>query len=504
MTEKCYLVFDLGASNGRAIGARFDGKRFQMEQTHRFDNRPVHAAGTLYWDLLRLFSEVKEGIGRSCRQYPGLVSLGIDTWGCDFGFIDRQGKLLNNPVNYRDRRRHELAERLYERIPRRELFELSAGSTIEIMGIYQLFAFLHDEAIEIRSAGGFLMVPDLLGYLLTGRACNEYSDATMSLLCDQAHRKWQTSILRRLGLPEELFGEIVMPGTAVGTLQNEVRSELEVPGLSVVAPASHDTASAVAGIPVVAGHDRWAFISIGTWCISGAETAAPIVTDAAFASGYGNNAMVQGRNMLVKYITGLWIIQQCRQAWQHRSGRNLSWDEIVQLAQSTPSCLSFFDVDDPAFGVPSSDMPEVIRGYCRTRGQRQPGSIGETARAVYESLVLKFRHNLETLSSLMERPLELLHLVGGGTQNRLLCQWTSDALGVPVVAGPTETTSVGNLLMQMKASGDIAGIDEGKALALRSVEVSHYSPRDRQWWDEAFGRYLQACALPLPGGAAKP
>ena len=401
-------------------------------------------------------------------------------------------------MNYRDRRRYEVLDELYRIIPRRELFELSAGSTIEIMGIYQLFAFRHDDSVEMRCADRFLMIPDLLNFLLTGRACNEYSDATMSLLCDQVGRGWQRGILERIGVPTELFGEIVFPGTAVGNIQKELREEIEVPGLAVVAPASHDTASAVAGIPVVAKHDRWAFISMGTWCISGAETAAPIITDATYESGYGNNAVVEGRNMLVKYITGLWIIQQCRQKWQKDSGQDITWEEIVRQAESTPSCGSFVDVDDPLFAAPSADMPQLIREYCSRKGQRAPGSIGEVARAVYESLVLKFRHNLETLQQVTGTPLELLHLVGGGTQNLLLCQWTSDALGIPVVAGPTETTSVGNLLMQLKASGEISNIDEGRQVSLASSTVSHYSPKNTERWDEAYGRYLSACGLRNP------
>ncbi|MBN1836810.1 MAG: rhamnulokinase [Spirochaetales bacterium] len=498
MASKKYLVFDLGASNGRAIVAEFDGRRFTMEVTHRFDNRPVYASGTLYWDILRLFSEIKEGLRKSHRQYRDLVSMGVDTWGCDFGFIDARGKLLNNPVNYRDRRRYNLLDELYQAIPRRELFDLSAGSTIEIMGIYQLFVFRRDDAVEVRCGHRFLMIPDLFNFLLTGRACNEYSDATMSLLCDQVRCGWHHGILGRIGVPAELFGEIVFPGTTIGKIQKELREEIEVPGLSVVAPASHDTASAVAGIPVVARHDRWAFISMGTWCISGAETAAPIVTDATFESGYGNNAVVEGRNMLVKYITGLWIIQQCRQRWQKESNQELTWDEIVRNAESTPSCRSFIDVDDPLFAAPSTDMPQLIRDYCGKTGQTAPGSIGEVARAVYESLALKFRHNLETLQQVTGTPLELLHLVGGGTQNALLCQWTSDALGIPVVAGPTETTSVGNLLMQLKASGEISSIDDGRRLSLASSRVSHYSPTRTEWWDEAYASYLRVCALRDP------
>jgi sugar (pentulose or hexulose) kinase len=502
MANGNYLIFDFGASNGRAIVAQFDGKRFSMEVTHRFENSAVVLADTHYWDFLRLFSELKMGLRLSMKKFPDIASLGVDTWGCDFGFIDGNGRLLANPVTYRNPKRHERSQKLYEILPRRELFELSAGATVEIMGIYQLFSFSHEDATELRSAHRFLMLPDLFNFFLTGRACNEYSDATMALLCDQRNRTWEPKIMRRLRLPMEIFGEIVMPGSEVGRVNDEVRRELAVPGVRVIAPATHDTASAVVGIPVVARDTVWAFISVGTWCIAGVETNAPVITDAAFESGYGNNATADGRNMLVKYIAGLWIIQQCREKWNRGSagpgdgasggagGRTgLSWDEIVILAERAKSTGSFIDVDDPVYGLPQEDMPGVIVDYCRKTRQTPPGDIGEIARCVYESIVLSFRRNLRILEGVIGRKIQLLHLMGGGTQNKLLCQWTADAVGVPVIAGPMETTSVGNLIMQLKAAGEISGVDEGRQISLDSSTVSHYHPRDEGRWDDAYGIY---------------
>ncbi len=489
MTEKHYLIFDFGASGGRATVAAFDGSRARMDVTYRFDNGPVIAAGTLYWDILRLASELKLGIQASLRKYPDIVSLAVDTWGCDFGFIDRNGKLLGNPVTYRDKPRHERSPLLYRILPRRELFQLCAGSTIEIMGLYQLFSFKCDEAPEMREGSRMLMMPDLLNYLLTGRPCNEYTDATMALVCDQKAKSWEKRILRRLGIPETILGELVMPGQLIGPLQPQVCEELAVRPIPVVAPATHDTASAVTGIPVVDGHRHWAFISTGTWSIAGVETPQPIVTDACFESGYGNNAIADGRNMLVNYITGLWIIQQCRQKWAADAGADLPWGEIVRLSETEGPAAAFIDVDDPAFGLPNADMPAVILDACRKTGQRLSASIGAVARCVYESLVLKYRLNLETLERLTGRKLELLHLVGGGIQNRILCQWTADAIGIPVIAGPIETTSVGNLLMQLKASGEISTLEQGREISLRSSEVTRYEPQAGAAWDEAFGKY---------------
>jgi rhamnulokinase len=489
MAKKHFLIFDFGASNGRATVASFDGKRVDMDVTYRFDNRPVIAAGTLYWDILRLFSELKLGLQASLRKYPKIVSLAVDTWGCDFGFIDRNGRLLGNPVSYRDKPRHERSPQLYAKLPRRELFRLSAGSTNEIMGVYQLFSFKCDNAPELREGHRLLMIPDLLNYLLTGRACNEYSDATMALICDQKKKTWEKRILQHLGIGDSFLGDIVMPGDMVGPIQAQVCEELSIAPLPVIAPATHDTASAVTGIPVADGAKHWAFISTGTWSIAGMETPQPVITDAAFDSGYGNNAIADGRNMLVNYITGLWIIQQCRQKWMADAGADISWDEIVHRSVSAGPARAYINVDEPDFGQPNSDMPGAVVAYCEKTGQHLEASIGAVARCVYESLVLKYRENFEVLEQLTGRKLDLLHLVGGGVQNRTLCQWTSDAVGVPVVAGPTETTSVGNLLMQLKCMKEISTLEQGREISLNSSEVARYEPGSRAHWDEAIAKY---------------
>jgi rhamnulokinase len=489
VAKKHFLIFDFGASNGRATVAAFDGKRAEMHVTYRFDNRPVVAAGTLYWDILRLFSELKMGLQASLKKYPDIVSLAVDTWGCDFGFIDRNGKLVGNPVTYRDKSRHERSPLLYKKLPREELFRLSGGSTIEIMGVYQLFSFKHENALEMREGRHMMMIPDLLNYLLTGRVCNEYSDATMMLLCDQRKNTWEKRILERLEISDSILGEIVKPGQMVGPIQTQVCDELSIASLPVIAPATHDTASAVTGIPVVDKTKHWAFISTGTWSIAGVETQQPIVTDAAFESGYGNNAIAEGRNMLVNYMTGLWIIQQCRQKWIAENGTEISWDEIVRRSVAAGPAQSHIDVDDPCFAQPNSDMPAAVVAYCQRTGQQLETSIGALARCVYESLVLKYRENLEILERLTGRRLDIIQLVGGGIQNSTLCQWTADAMGIPVVAGPTETTSMGNLLMQLKCTREISTLEQGREISLNSSEVARYEPGSRAPWDDAIRKY---------------
>ena len=491
MTEKNYLIFDFGASNGRAIVAHFDGKRVTMDVTHRFEHGPIYVTDTIYWDILHLFSELINGLKASLSKYPDVQSLAISTWGCDFGFIDERGKLVSNPVTYRDKNRHDRSKLLYDILPQRELFELSAGSTNEIMGIFQLFSFKYENALELRSGRKMLMIPDLLNYFLTGRACNEYTNATMTLLCNQYKRNWEEKILNRIGISPSILNEIVMPGDRIGEIQTSICDQFGIHPVPVIVPATHDTASAVAGIPVIDEGKHWAFISLGTWGIMGMQTDQPIISDQVFLSDFGNNAIPEGKNMLVKYITSLWIIQQCRNRWRSEFGNNLSWDEIVQASVQVGPSKTFIDVDNPIFGLPQADMPKVIQEDCRQRGQKIPNSMGDIARCFYESLTLKFRYNLELLEEMSGHPLKLLHIVGGGVQNKMLCQWIADAKGIPVIAGPTETTSMGNLIMQLKADREVESLKEGREISLRSSKIDQYEPGDKKYWDSAYEKYIR-------------
>jgi rhamnulokinase len=492
MASKNFLVFDLGASNGRAVVARFDGERYTLDVTHRFDNRPVLAAGTLSWDLLRLYSEIKIGIQKSLKAYPSIESIGLDTWGVDFGFIDRKGRLLGNPVHYRDQRRNAAAEEVFRRIPARRLFDLSGIFVLSIMSIFCLYAMRADGAPELASADRLLMTPDLLNYLLTGEAVNEFAQATTTLAFNQRTGKWEPEVLEPLGIPMGLFRPPVMPGTLIGNLQQGVQRELEVPAIPVIAPATHDTASAETGVPVAEAGRPWAFFSLGTWGVVGTETRAPVVTEEVFSSGYGNEGGAEGRNLLVSNITGLWIAQQCREKWMKDDGTELAWDTIVNECLEAPRLASFIDVDDPAFAAVNPDLPRAIVDSCRGRNLPVPSGRGETARCIYESLTLKLRLRLEQLRSFTGRAFDLIHMVGGGTQNGPLCQWAADSTGVPVVAGPVETTVAGNLIMQLKGSGQIASVEEGRRIVSASSETRTYEPRDGSSWDEAYARYRRA------------
>jgi len=486
-----FLIFDLGASNGRTILGTFDGNKITFEDIHRFDNRPVYAAGELFWDTLRHYSEVKIGIEICSKKYGRVNSMAIDTWGCDFGFIDKSGRLICNPVHYRDSKRHERAAKLHEIISEKELFMKSGGPQDKIMSIYQLFSLKYEKAVEYENAYKFLMIPDILNYFLTGEVSNEFTNASMSIMCNLNTRQWEKEIINRLGFKEILFSHLVEPGTELGLISKPVRDELSTRALKVIIPATHDTASAVAGIPVRDPNKVWAFGILGTWCMTGIETQKPIINEKTFYSGFGNEGGVEGKNMLLKNIIGLWIIQQCREKWSRDALKEIPWKEIDVAISDTPKSDSHIDVDDARFGKVQNDMSGVISDYCRSTGQNIPKTIGEISRCFYESLALKFRQNIGILQELTDKKLEVLHLIGGGVKNALLCQWIADALSIPVIAGPTETTSAGNILFQLKAGGFISNMQEGRKISVNSFDTIVYEPKDTAYWDEKYQKYLK-------------
>jgi rhamnulokinase len=486
-----YLVFDLGASNGRAVVARFDGSRFTLEVVHRFDNRPVCATGVLYWDILRLYSELRIGIQKAQKTYPDITSLGVDTWGVDFGFIDGAGRLLGNPVHYRDERRNSLAEEAYTVIPRFEMFRLTGALILPFVSIFNLYAMRKDGASELAPAQRFLMMPDLFHYLLSGEAVNEYTEASTTAAFNIGRSSWEPHILETLGVRTDLFAPAVMPGTSLGRIRKGVCRELEVSPIPVVVPATHDTSSAEAGIPVGNDSRQWAFISLGTWGVVGMETEGPVVTEAVFEAGWGNEGSADGGSYLAVNLTGLWIVQQCREKWAKERAVEPSWDEIVEMSLAAPPLQAFIDVDDPVFSPVHPDVPAILADHCRAHGLRPPSGIGETARCIYESIALKLRFRLEQLQRLTGKRIEVVHLVGGGTQNTPLCQWVADASGIPLIAGPVETTVAGNLIMQLKGSGEISCLAEGREIVARSSTLRTYEPRESEAWDAAYARFLR-------------
>ncbi len=487
---KNFLAFDLGASGGRAIIGRFDGERLALDEVHRFPNGPTQLptayGSSLFWDVLRLFSEVKDGLAKAVTCCLGeLVSLGLDTWGVDFGLLDKAGVLLGNPYHYRDSRTDGMLEEAFRRAPRPEIFAATGTQFLQLNTLYQLLAMVVRGDPTLAAADKLLLMPDLLNYWLTGRAVSEYTIASTTQFLDPFTRDWARPLLARLGLPAHILPPIVEPGTVLGALLPHVADETGGRGLAVVAPACHDTAAAVAAVPA-AGSD-FAYLSSGTWSLIGAETREPVVNERSLAFNFTNEGGVCGTIRLLKNITGLWIIQESRRMWASQ-GHALSWDDITRLAAQAPAFTALIDVDARDFASPG-DMPARVRDYCARTGQPVPDGIGAVARAVYESLALKYRWVLERLEELVGRRLEPLHMVGGGTKNRLLNQFTADAIGRPVVAGPVEATAAGNLLMQLLATGHIASLAQGRDLIRRSLGAEVYEPHPSSAWEDAYARF---------------
>ena len=487
MAERLCLVLDFGASNGRAVTARYDGRRFTLEEIHRFENRPVPVDGTLYWDFLRLYSELGISLQKAEREHTTIDSLGVDTWGVDFGFIDRRGKLLADPVHYRDERRNRAAADVLRIIPGAELFHLTGMYPFSIGSVFHVYAMMEDRALEFVNADRFLMMPDLFNYYLTGVASNEFTAATLTIMLNQRTNAWQDRILAPLGIPTHLFSAPTMPGTLLGTIQRPVRRDWDIGAHKVIAPATHDTASAVAGIPAARPNLVWAFVSIGTWCVAGMEVGEPIVTQDVYDAGYANEGGAEGRTFLAANITGLWILQQCRQKWIKDGGADVRWEDIVSAALSADRHEAFINVEEPRFARAQPDMPATIAAYCRDTGQAVPETMGESARCVYESLAMALKARLSDLSRITSKTIELLHLVGGGTRCAPLCQWIANATGIQVLAGPTETAAVGNLIMQLKGLGDVGSLADGREIAFLSSRLTEYEPKGQ--WEEAYAKY---------------
>jgi len=470
------LAFDFGASGGRAVRGRFDGARLELEEVHRFPNRPVTVAGTMHWDVLRLFEELKAGIAAGLKAASGrLASLGVDTWGVDFGLLDRQGRLLQNPVAYRDPRTDGILEQAFARVPRREIFETTGIQFLQFNTLFQLFALKQARSPVLEAADRLLLMPDLFNYFLTGEMKSEFTNATTTQAYDPRGRAWAFPLLEKLGLPTRLFTEIVPPATLVGKLLPEVAEEINAPRLPVIAPATHDTGSAVAAVPAD-GKQAWAYLSSGTWSLLGAEVKEPVLNDQVLELNFTNEGGVGDSFRLLKNIAGLWLIQECQRVWSREDGKPLSFEQINRLARQAKPGASRVDPDSPDFLRPQS-MPRAIQEYCRKTGQKVPKDRGAIVRCALASLADKYRQVLGMLEQLQGRRVEVLHVVGGGARNKLLCQRTADACGVPVLAGPEEATAVGNLCVQLMALGKLGSLEEARELIRASFPIKLYQPR---------------------------
>jgi rhamnulokinase len=490
------LAFDLGAESGRAILGRYDGDRLHLTEVHRFANGPVRAPDGLHWDVRRLFAEVKRGLAL-CRQHYGPpASIGVDTWGVDFALLDRKGELLGDPFHYRDGRTNGVMEEAFKRVPRQEIFERTGIQFMQFNTLYQLFSMVLAGSPVLKLAHTFLTIPDLFNYWLSGRAVCEFTNATTTQFYDPRAGGWAVSVLEKLGIPTHFLPEVVPPGTVLGGLLPSVGDETGLGTVPVVAPACHDTGSAVAAVP--ASEADYAYVSSGTWSLVGVEVQEPVITAESLANNFTNEGGAGGTFRLLKNVQALWLLQECRRAWAEQ-GQDLSYDELVRMAEAAPPFVALVDPDDQSFLSPP-DMPAAIEAFCTRTGQPPPRDKGATVRCVLQSLALKYRWVLERIEEMQRRPVSVVHVVGGGCRNRLLCQFTADATGRPVLAGPVEATAAGNVIVQAMALGYLSSLEEGRALVRRSFEVTSYEPGERAPWDEAYDRFQAILARPSVNG----
>ena len=480
------LAFDLGAGSGRALLGRLTDRRIEAEEIHRFPNDPVTVGNRLYWDILRLYHEIKQGLLIAGRRGETVRSIGIDSWAVDYGLLDANGELIGNPYHYRDSRTDGMMERLFGMIGPEEIFARTGIQFLPFNTIYQLLAMKEADHPAVLTARRFLMIPDLIRYFLTGEAANEFTNATTTQLYNPVKGDWDDRLLEAIGIPRNWFGPVLMPGSPAGELRESVRAELGLGAVRVTAVAEHDTGSAVAAVP--AESDTFAYLSCGTWSLLGTEMPAPVITEEARKLNFTNEGGVNGTYRLLKNIMGLWILEECRRAWK-REGRDVSHERLLARAEAARPFSALIDTDDPLF-LPPGGMPERVRAYLVRTGQPEPPDEGAVVRCVLESLALKYRFILEQTERLSGRKFDKLHMVGGGIQNRLLCQWTANAIGRPVWAGPVEGSAIGNLAVQWIASGDFADIREARAAIRESFPVTVYEPDpgSAAAWEEAYGR----------------
>jgi rhamnulokinase len=482
-----FLALDLGAESGRAMLGQFDGERLRLSEVHRFPNSPVRLPDGLHWDALRLWTEIKSGLNHAGRERGAeLGGVGLDTWGVDFGLLDRHGALISNPYHYRDSRTDGMLEEAFRRVPRGEIFERTGIQFMQINSLYQLLSMAVRQSPILDVAETFLTMPDLFNYWLTGRKVCEFSIATTTQCYDPRRGDWARSLFEKLNIPPRIFPEIVSPGTVLGELSPSVAEEVGLGSLPVIAPGCHDTASAVAAVPAE-GAD-FLYISSGTWSLVGAEVPGPVINAQSLAFDVTNEGGVCGTFRFLKNVTGLWLVQESRRTWASQ-GEKLSYDELTHMAAQAEPLQSVVDPDCGEFLKPG-DMPDRIRACCQETGQPVPRSKGAVVRCALESLALKYRWVLERIEEILGLRLEPIHIVGGGTRNRLLNQLTADATGRPVVAGPIEATAAGNVLMQMMALGHIGSLAEGRQVVRDSFDVAVYEPKGGPEWDEAYSRFL--------------
>ncbi len=489
MATRAYLAIDMGASSGRHVIGRFDGERLALEEVYRFENGPTEVNGHLYWDLLGLWAHVRAGLRAAGAKEAEIASVGVDTWGVDFGFLGRGDELLGNPYHYRDSRTEGMFQKAFEIVPKEEIFRHTGLQFMELNSLYQLLAMRLGNSPILDMAETILFMPDLFHWMMTGVKCNEFTEATTSQFFNPVKKDWAVELLEMLDIPTDFFPKLEQPGTDLGPLRRVLQEESGLKA-NVVLPGSHDTASAVMAVPAqsVSKSPDWCYISLGTWALMGIESPQPVVTDEVLKLNFTNEGGVGGTTRLLKNIAGLWLVQECRRVW-NEGGRNWDWEDLNRLSAQAEPLASFINPDAGEFAAPG-DMPQAIREFCGSSGQTVPESEGAVLRCALDSIAMKFRHVLGMCEQLAGNRIETIHIVGGGTRNRQLCQAAADACGRRVVTGPVEATAVGNIMLQAVADGAVGSIHEAREVIRRSFPMEEYEPKETAAWDAAYERFL--------------
>ncbi len=481
-----YLAFDLGAESGRAVLGTLDGRKLTVHEVRRFPNTPLSLAGHIHWNVYALFDEMKAAMREAAAAIGTRpTSLGVDTWGVDFGLLAKDGSLLGLPFCYRDHRNAGAMEEYFKLVPRPALYEATGTQFMPFNTLFQVYAMVRERSPLLDAATDLLFMPDLFNFLLTGRKAAEFTIASTSQFLDPRTKAWIPGLFQAMGLSKKLLQNIVEPGTVLGEIAEEIAVATGLRHVPVVATASHDTAAAVVAVP--AEGRNWAYISSGTWSLVGVEEEAPVISEGSRDANFTNEGGVGGTIRFLKNVSGLWLVQGCRRSWS--ADGPVTYDDLTRAAAEAPAFATLIDPDDPGFLNPP-DMPEAITEYCLRTGQKPPATKGALVRALLESLALKYRRVIGQMSLVLGHPIEKIHVIGGGSRNALLCQLTADATGLPIEAGPAEATAIGNILVQAMATGRVSSPAEIRAIIRGSFELRTYVPSGSAAdWDAAGARF---------------
>ena len=491
MKSKSFLAFDLGATSGRSILGTLDNGRLQMKELTRFPNQMLQIGDHFHWNIYSLFEYLKAALIAVNKEGVKISSIGIDTWGVDFALIANDGAILGAPYAYRDPHTDGMPDKYFSIVPREKVYDLTGIQVMNFNSLYQLFALKQANSSLLEAASEMLFMPDALAYLLTGNKVVEYTIASTSQILNPRTKQFEAQLLEAAGVAPSILGDLVISGHVVGTLTDALADESELGKVPVIAVAGHDTASAVAAVP--AENERFAYLSSGTWSLMGIEVKDAIINDETYTLNFTNEGGIEGTTRFLKNITGMWLLEQCLKEWK-KEGITYAYEKLVHIAESAPAFQSLIDPDHASFANPAS-MTKAIREYCIASGQTAPETHAEFVRCIFESLSLKYKSILEKLIDLAPFAIEKLHVIGGGSKNPLLNQWTANAIGIPVIAGPSEATAIGNIMIQAKAAGCVGSLTEMRQIIRNSIQLEEFLPENEAEWGKAYGKFLKVIGV---------